>query len=620
MPVFRPRQSQSKRRKRGMLLVVSATAVTLAAAACGGSSSSSNSATGGTAVNGGTAVVALPPSAQPSYIFPYINSANITNLNLFYLQGLMYRPLYWFGQNGQPTVNNTLSLANPPVIKGTKVTITLKHYMWSNGTPVTAQNVMFWLNMEQALPQDYGAYTGFPANVKDITVVSPTELTMTMDQAYSPLWFQYNELSQITPMPEAWDRTASGPSHCSTTASDCAKVYAYLDAQAKNFSGYVSSPLWSIVDGPWRLSAFNADGHITFVPNKSYTGPVKPRLAQLQEVPFTTDSAEYNVLESPSASGKIDWGYLPEQDAPEKPANAAVGANPLASHGYTLTPWYSWGINYYVMNLNSTTGNGPILSQLYFRQAMAYLMNQQAVIQGPLKGYGTITVGPVGSQPVTSFLSPQGRQGDPFPYNPTKAKSLLSSHGWKVTPGGTTTCTDPSLCGPGVKPGQPLSFTMTYATGTAWIDSEMSQLQSNAAAVGIRVALKPAPFTQVTALAGGNCKLIKAPCNYDLADWGGGWSFSPDYLPTGEELFACAAVANSSGYCDPSNDSLINKTLTSSNLQDMYTWQDYLATRLPLMWQPNAAYQLNEVANNLRGAAPFSPTLNITPEYWYFVK
>jgi len=171
-----------------------------------------------------------------------------------------------------------------------------------------------------------------------------------------------------------------------------------------------------------------------------------------------------------------------------------------------------------------------------------------------------------------------------------------------------------------VKPGQPLSFTMTYATGTAWIDSEMSQLQSNAAAVGIRVALKPAPFTQVTALAGGNCKLIKAPCNYDLADWGGGWSFSPDYLPTGEELFACAAVANSSGYCDPSNDSLINKTLTSSNLQDMYTWQDYLATRLPLMWQPNAAYQLNEVANNLRGAAPFSPTLNITPEYWYFVK
>ncbi len=612
---------KSRFRLRSKLVAMSSLVVALALAAAGcASSSSSGSATGGKPIKGGTAVFALPPSATPTYIFPYIDSANITNLNLFNFQGLMYRPLYWFGINGQPTVNNSLSLANPPVVSGTKVTITLKHYMWSNGTPVTAQNVMFWLNMETALPQDFGAYTGFPANVKDIKSVSPTEITMTMDKAYSPTWFQYNDLSQITPMPTAWDRTASGPSHCETTVSDCKAVYTYLDAQSKKLTSYVNSPLWSIVDGPWKLSAFNADGHVTFVPNKAYSGPVKPKLAAFQEVPFTTDSAEYSVLQSPSSASKIDYGYLPEQDAPEKPANAAVGANPLSSKGYTMTPWYSWGINYYVMNLNSTTPNGPILRQLYFRQAMAYLMNQEAVIKGPLKGYGTITVGPVGSQPVTKFLSSQGRKGDPFPYNPGKAKSLLSSHGWKVTPGGTTTCTDPAKCGPGIKSGQPLAMSMTYATGTTWIDQEMEQLQSNAAAVGIKLGLKPEPFTQVTALAGGNCKLIKAPCNYDLANWGGGWSFSPDYLPTGEELFTCTAVANSSGYCDKNNDSLVGKTLTSTNLQYMYNWQDYLAPKLPLMWQPNAAYQLNEVNNNLRGTGPLSPTLNITPENWYFVK
>ena len=38
------------------------------------------------------------------------------------------------------------------MFNGNKVTITLKHYMWSNGTPVTAQDVMFWLNMETAGP------------------------------------------------------------------------------------------------------------------------------------------------------------------------------------------------------------------------------------------------------------------------------------------------------------------------------------------------------------------------------------------------------------------------------------------------------------------------------------
>ena len=202
--------------------------------------------------------------------------------------------------------------------------------MWSNGTPVTAQDVVFWLNMELAEPANYGAYTGFPANVKDIKVVSPTELTMTMDKPYSPTWFQYNDLSQVTPMPAAWDRTASGPSSCATTVSDCTKVYTYLDSQSKDMAGYVGSPLWSIVDGPWKLSAFNADGHVTFVPNKSYSGPVKPTLAAFQEVPFTTDTAEYGVLESPSGTTKIDFGYLPDQDAPPKAPDAAVGANPLA--------------------------------------------------------------------------------------------------------------------------------------------------------------------------------------------------------------------------------------------------------------------------------------------------
>jgi peptide/nickel transport system substrate-binding protein len=105
-----------------------------------------------------------------------------------------------------------------------------------------------------------------------------------------------------------------------------------------------------------------------------------------------------------------------------------------------------------------------------------------------------------------------------------------------------------------------------------------------------------------------------------MGNWGGGWSFAPDYLPTGEELFASGAVANSGGYANPANDSLISKTLTSSNLQDMYNWQNYLASQLPVMWQPEADYQVTEISGDLRGVTPQSPTLNLTPEDWYFVK
>jgi peptide/nickel transport system substrate-binding protein len=603
-------------RRRLLTVVVGAAALALVAAGCGGSGSST-SATGNTKVKGGTAVYALPPSTTPNYIFPYSSSADFSVSNISYLQNLLYRPLYWFGQGNTPNVNPSLSVANPPQFSGNNVTITLKHYMWSNGTQVTAQNVMFWLNMETALPADYGGYTGFPgAVVKNIKVVSPTELTMTMDKSYSHYWFQYNELAQIYPMPEAWDRTASGPSHCSTTVSDCKAVYAYLDSQSKTLNSYASSPLWSVVNGPWKLSSFNADGHITFVPNKSYSGPVKPTLSQFQEVPFTTDSAEYSVLQAPNSN--ISVGYLPEQDAPAKPVSSSVGTNPL--HGYVLAPLYSWGINYYVLNYQSTTGNGPIIKQLYFRQALAYLMNQKAVIQGPLRGYGLPTVGPVPNTPKTQFLSPSAPSGDPFPFNEAKAKSLLTSNGWTVVPNGTTTCTDPSKCGAGVKQGQALSFTMPYATGTAWITSEMTQLQSNAAAVGIKLNLKPEPFNTVIALAGGNCVVTKSSCAWDMANWGGGWNFAPDYMPTGEELFMCGVPANSGGYCNKQNDTLTNTTLTSSNLQDMYKWQDFLQPQLPVEYQPNGVYELTEIKNTLRGVTPQPPTLAINPENWYFVK
>jgi peptide/nickel transport system substrate-binding protein len=607
-----------RRHRFALAAAVGVTAVALAAAGCASSTNSAGS--GGTPQKGGIAVMAEPPTTTPNYIFPFTSSSYISVINASYLSYLMYRPLYWFGDNGQPTVNNSLSLASAPVFNGDKVTINLKHYMWSNGTQVTAQDVMFWLNMMQALPQDWGAYSGFPANVKDITAVSPTQVTMVMDKAYSPTWFQYNDLSQITPMPAAWDRTASGPSDCATKVSDCAAVYNYLNDQAKNLSGYVGSPLWSVVDGPWKLSAFNADGHVTFVPNKSYSGPVKPKLAEFQEVPFTTDAAEYDVLQSPASATKVDVGYLPEQDAPVKPAGATVGKNPLSSRGYDLSPVYTWGINYYVANYQSSIGDhGAIIKQLYFRQALEYMMNQAAVIAGPLRGYGTITPGPVGNTPVTKFLSPGEKKGDPFPYSPGKAKNLLTSHGWNVVPNGVSTCTDPSKCGPGITQGSGLSFTLPYATGVSWITSEMTQLQSNAAAIGIKINLKPEPFNEVTALAAGNCKVAKIPCDWDLANWGAGWSFAPDYLPTGETLFQSGSVANSGGFTDPANDAMIQKTLTSANLQNMYNWEDYLAPKLPVMWQPNGAYQLDEVTNNLRGVQ-IEPTLLFNPENWYYVK
>ncbi len=542
----------------------------------------------------------------------------------------MYRPLYWFGNGASPTLNTSLSLADTPVYKGNNVTITMKPWKWSNGETVTAQDVVFWIHMMQAeASTNWGAYVpgGFPTNVSNVKATSSTTLTMTMNKQYNPTWFTYNELSQITPMPMAWDVTALGAKPesggCTAAAAACAKVYTFLDGQSKALSGWASSKIWSIVDGPWKLQSFNSDGNSTFVPNKAYSGSPKPTLAKFQEIPFTTESAQYNVLQASAAGGggqTIDVGYLPTTDAPTKPANATVGTNPV--HGYTLDPLYSWGINYFPVNFQSTTGNGPIIKQLYFRETLAYLMNQQSIIQGPLHGLRQVH-GRAGrhlpDDPRTCRR--RARRATRSRYNPAKAKQLLTSHGWKVVPNGITTCATPSLCGAGVKQGQALSFTLPYATGTDWIASEMTQLQSNASTVGIKISLEPKPFNQVTAIAGGNCVVAHISCDWDMANWGGGWTFVPDYYPTGETLFLTGSGANSGGYSNALNDTL--------HQPDADVHLDAAAVHVAGLpgaaaarssGSRNGVYQLTEVINSLRGVIPQSTTLGINPENWYFVK
>jgi peptide/nickel transport system substrate-binding protein len=601
-----------------LAVAVAAVAVTMALAACDAGRDGAVSAPR-TPQRGGTVVYALPPSTTANYIFPFMNAQVISIANENYLQFLMYRPLYWFGQGTEPVLNAGLSLAQPPRYSGRTVTITLKNYKWSDGQPVTTKDLMFWINMMRAdAVTDWGAYVpgGFPANVTSFKIISPFVLRMVMQKAYSPIWFTYNELSQITPIPQAWDRTVAGPSDCARDVADCDAVYQYLNSQAKDVSGWAASPLWGTVDGPWRLQSASAVGQNVFVPNPSYSGPVKPSLDKFIEQPFTSETAEYNTLLA-GRGERIDVGYLPTVDAPPRPPGQATGPNPVP--GYTLDPLYPWGIEYFPLNFQNDTGQAPIFRQVYFRQALQELTNQAGVIDGPLHGYGQATVGPVGAVPASVFLSPKGRQGDSFPYNPKRAAQLLSSHGWTVTPGGISTCRAGPRCGPGIGDGARLKFELIYAAGIDWLESDLKQLRSNAAKVGIQIGLRAEPFNSVTASVA-NCKVIAAvSCGWQMGDWGSGWTFAPDYYPTGETLFGSGSAANAGGYSDPANGAMIQQTLTNSSLGLLYNWQDYLSEQVPVIWQPLAVYELTEIAKNLRGVTPQSPMLTINPENWYFV-
>jgi len=58
------------------------------------------------------------------------------------------------------------------------------------------------------------------------------------------------------------------------------------------------------------------------------------------------------------------------------------------------------------------------------------------------------------------------------------------------------------------------------------------------------------------------CQPTDPACKWTAQNWGAGWIYGPDYLPTGDVLFAPGAVANFGSYSDPKATALIQQTIT----------------------------------------------------------
>ena len=119
-------------------------------------------------------------------------------------------------------------------------------------------------------------------------------------------------------------RCRPGSGGCSSAAygtadAACDAVYTYLSKQAgydpanpkaanNSLSTYATNPLWQIVDGPWKLTAFDASGNVTMVPNPALLGTRQADDREVQGAALHHRLAEFNAL----VAGNIDFGYLPD--------------------------------------------------------------------------------------------------------------------------------------------------------------------------------------------------------------------------------------------------------------------------------------------------------------------
>ena len=614
-----------RRRKIG----VAGAAVAAAALLAAGCSSTASPSTSSTAtVKGATATLANITGAGANCIFPFEGTQCYSVTNAEDFEYLMTPPLYNFGGNSNTSISVDYadSPADAPIYSdgGKTVVINLKGWKWSNGQTVDAKDLIFMLNMLEAEKANYAGYTPglLPDNMSSYSATGANQVTLHLTQAYSSIWFTYNQLAILFPLPLTWDVSSAGGAAdsggCLTdSAADgwakCKAVFTFLNAQNKDTATYATNPLWKVVDGPYKLSAFNIDGNYTFVPNTSYSGPQKATVT-VKFADYTSDTAIYTGLKT----GSLSMGGIPSTDLSPAQKNFLPAVNPVKSAGYSLQPAYEFGIGYADINFNNPT-YGPVFKQLYFRQALMELNNQKGMDTAVGRGYSYPTTAGVPPEPksqwVSSDMTENGGQG-PYPYDPAKAEALLASHGWKKV-GGVLTCesagTAASDCGTGIPKGTQAKFTLTYTSGISTQEDDVDILKSGFGQAGIQ--LSPQGETFDTLLADTvPCKSTQSSCKWDFVFYGG-WLFNgPGFEPTGEALYQTGVPNNSGSYTNPTMDSLINATHTSNSLSAFDAFANYTATQVPSLWLPWATAVV-AVSNNIHHVTQ-NPLLTFYPEYW----
>lgn len=280
----------------------------------------------------------------------------------------------------------------------------------------------------------------------------------------------------------------------------------------------------------------------------------------------------------------------------------------------------------FVLNYKDTTDDfDKVIAQLYVRQALAHLEDQPAYISGVFKNAAAAAYGPLPSLPKTPY-TPASAGSPTYAYSPSAATSLLRAHGWKVVPGGQTTCVKPGTgageCGAGIPRGTPIKFTLavTPASETASIPLESEAFASAAKRVGIDIAITDKTFNyQIQNYNDGDPADKRYENDWGAANWG---EFGTTAYPTENEIFNTGGVQNFGGYSDPTADRLIHRAIYGDRASAATTVATYLAKDVPMLFLP-CADVIDAVSQRVGGTDDsfLAMTQDIFyPQYWYVKK
>ena len=403
------------------------------------------------------------------------------------------------------------------------------------------------------------------------------------------------------------------------------RLHVPLDGSRRRSSRATTThdPLWQVVDGPWHADARSTRrATSTMVPNKTYSGPVKPKLDKFVELPFTVGRGRVQRARRRQGRRRLPAraGHHVDRDD-ERAVRLKPGANNPRLSGTTTSTRGTRGGS----TTSPTTSTRPvtaarpgkIFKQLYFRQAFQTLVDQPLYIEKIYKGYGVPTYGPVPVLPDEHRSRPEFEAQQPVPVQPEQGDR--APHGARLegeAERDVTTCADAAKCG--VPAGTPLNFTLQYASGTPTEDQLMEARASRRGQqAGIKINLTTASFDTVI----GNA----VPCSGQVVhlgarELGRRLGLRAGLLPVRRGLSSRPAPARTAAATRTRRTDTLIKETTFGNC-DLGAVRELRREAAAGRLAAEPRSRSTEINKNLAGRdCRRTRCSNINPENWYFTK
>jgi peptide/nickel transport system substrate-binding protein len=475
---------------------------------------------------------------------------------------LLYRPLTWIGQNGQADPDRSLAQSVDSFDGGTRFVVTLKPWRWSDGVPVTADDVLFTFELIQELGPvfAYAGQGGLPDRIASVRAIDASHAEIRMKSPTDPQWFILDGLAAFYPLPRhAWARQGA----------DMGRDALW---QRQTDPGLVA-----VVDGPFKLERFVPNQTISYVPNPLYGGH-QAEVARLV-IDFLEGGSALHALRA----GDVDMAQI-------RPALwNSVGNLPHIAIKHLLP---SYG--YATLTFNMKQERAPFFRDARVRRALTDAADQKTIIDVVYRGESTENRTAIPAE-ATQYRSPAVREGRlPVRTDLALAASELDAAGWRMGPDGVRE-----------KEGVRLAFTALFPVSSSDVLQVMQILQQNYRALGVAMRIQPVDFNTLIATSVG-----------DAAGWDAVFVAVVDTgYPDGTGWYDTGGVNNAGGYANPRMDALIHASTAEGGLNALYGYEDLFAAEQPVNILPEGGFRLL-VSDRVHGVDDFvNPQNFVSPEY-----